>query len=154
MSVVGSPKAPGRHGDVDQQIVDLLLAMIDIFKEHFVAALEAFELPTSQGHLLMCLQEPRAMSELARSMGFDASHITLIVDRLEERGLVERRPDEHDRRVKRIAITGRGVEVREEIRSRLFETLPPLSQLTDGQRVQLRDLLAMAVGVVPAGPGG
>jgi DNA-binding MarR family transcriptional regulator len=152
MNVVSHAKAPGRHADVDQQIIDLLLAMMDTFKEHFVAALEAFDLPTSQGHLLMCLQEPTAMNELARSMGFDASHITLIVDRLEERGLVERRPDDHDRRVKRIAITVQGAVVREEIRTRLFETLPPLSQLTGAQRLQLRDLLAMAVGVVPASP--
>jgi DNA-binding MarR family transcriptional regulator len=152
MSVVSHAKAPGLRADVDQQIIDLLLAMMDTFKEHFVAALEAFDLPTSQGHLLMCLQEPKAMNELARSMGFDASHITLIVDRLEERGLVERRPDDHDRRVKRIAITVQGAVVREEIRKRLSETLPPLSQLTDGQRLQLRDLLAMAVGVVPASP--
>ncbi len=138
--------------DVDHQIIDLLLAVMDSFKGHFVAALEAFDLPTSQGHLLMCLRGPEAMSGLARTMGFDASHITLIVDRLQERQLVERRPDESDRRVKRIAITDRGIAVREEIRNSLSASLPPLSRLTDAQRRQLRDLLATAVGVTPPTP--
>jgi DNA-binding MarR family transcriptional regulator len=138
--------------DVDQQIVDLLLALMDSFKEHFVAALDAFDLPTSQGHLLMCLHGPEPMSNLARTMGFDASHITQIVDRLQERQLVERRPDESDRRVKRIAITERGIAVRDEVRNRLSENLPPLSLLTDTQRRELRDLLATAVGATSPRP--
>lgn len=77
-------------------------------------------------------------------MGFDASYITAIVDRLEERSLIERRPDPHDRRVRRMALTDAGAELRERIRDSLFDTLPPLSQLSITQRRQLRDLLAIA----------
>ena len=50
---------------------------------------------------------PVAMSELAGILGCDNSNVTGIVDRLEYRGLVERRPAEHDRRVKLLALTER-----------------------------------------------
>jgi DNA-binding MarR family transcriptional regulator len=140
-----SLKFTGRaEASVDHEILDLLFGMMESFKTYFVAALESVELPLSQGHVLMCLDEPTPMHALATRMGFDASHITAIVDRLEERSLIERRPDPHDRRVRRVALTDAGVELRERIRDSLFDTLPPLSQLSVTQRRQLRDLLAIA----------
>ena len=53
------------------------------------------------------------MGELANAMHCDNSNITGIVDRLEEKGLVERRPADHDRRVKLIAPTPEGASLRE-----------------------------------------
>src|SRR5918911_2116221 len=44
------------------------------------------------------------MGALAESMFCDASNLTGLVDRLEERGLIERRPDPDDRRVKRLTV--------------------------------------------------
>ena len=129
---------------LDQEILDLLLGVIDSFKGHFVEALESLEMPATQGRLLMSLHAPTPMHELARSMGFDASHITAIVDCLEERGLVARTPDAGDRRIKRITLTDQGTVVREQIRQQLLITLPPLANLTRAQRIQLRDLLAAA----------
>ncbi len=58
---------------------------MESFKGHFVVALEKLDLSMSQGHVLMCLDEPVPMSAIARRMGFDASHITALIDRLEER---------------------------------------------------------------------
>ncbi|MGH9124745.1 MAG: MarR family winged helix-turn-helix transcriptional regulator [Acidimicrobiales bacterium] len=140
-----NPKFLARgDGNIDHEIVDLLFALMESFKEHFIAALESAELPMSQGHLLMCLEEPTPMHVLAKRMGFDASHITAIIDRLEERQFIERRVDPHDRRVKRIILTPPGAALKEDIRSRLLDTLPPLSNLSDEQRAQLRDLLATA----------
>jgi DNA-binding MarR family transcriptional regulator len=133
-------------GATDREIVDLLIAFMESFKGHFVAALEKLDLPLSQGHLLMRLDEPMPMSSIAKRMGFDASHITALIDRLEERGLIERRADPHDRRVKRITVTERGAALREQIRSRVYEGLPPLARLSSPERIQLRDLLATATG--------
>ena len=98
----------------------------------------------------MSLDEPTPMSELARNMGFDASHITSIVDRLEERQLVERRPDANDRRVKRIVITPAGQKIRDRIEDELLATMVPLGGLDAEQRLQLRDLLAAATDPVAA----
>ena len=54
---------------------------------------------------------PSPMRRLAEQMNCEASNLTGLVDRLETRGLVERRPDPHDRRVRLLALTetGQGV---------------------------------------------
>ncbi len=142
-----SPKFISRRdGNLDHEIIDLMFTLMDSFKGRFVAVLEAADLPMSQGHLLMCLDEPTPMNVLARRMSFDASHITAIIDRLEERQLIERRVDPHDRRVKLVTLTAAGTVLQEQIRDRLLDSLPPLNLLDDVQRTQLRDLLAAATG--------
>src|SRR5437868_2689126 len=61
------------------------------------------------GHMKLLLhlddQGGRAMGTLAQSFRCDASTMTWLVDRLEERGLVERRVLPGDRRVKAVALT-------------------------------------------------
>ena len=133
-----------RAGDLDHEILSLLLVLVDSFKDRFERAVEGAGLNLAQGHLLMSLDEPTQMSELARNMGFDASHITSIVDKLEDRNLVERRPDANDRRVKRIVLTPAGQKVRDQIEDQLLATMVPLGGLDAAQREQLRDLLAAA----------
>ena len=74
-----------------------------------------FDLMPPQQMMLGLLDEPRPMGELAHQMHCDNSNITGIVDRLSERGLVERRAAEGDRRVKLIALTDAGRELRAEL---------------------------------------
>jgi DNA-binding MarR family transcriptional regulator len=62
---------------------------------------------------------PLAMGSLAQHLGCDASTATWIVDRLEERGLAERRPSPGDRRKKTVVPTPAGIRVRDEIRSQI-----------------------------------
>ena len=92
-------------------------------KPRFVAVGQELDLSPPQGHALCLLVTPRPMGELARLMHCDNSNITGIIDRLEERGLVERRSDQQDRRVRRIGLTPDG----ERIRERLFRAMaqPP-----------------------------
>ena len=63
------------------------------------------------------------MGSLAQSSRCDASTMTWLVDRLEERGLVERRMLPSDRRVKAVALTPLGVQTKAELTDRLYE--PP-----------------------------
>src|SRR3954453_15448728 len=118
-------------GDVGHEIIDLLFGFMDSFRERFVALPDAPTLTMPQGHLIMTLDEPVAMRDLAEGMGYDASHITALVDQLEARGLVERRPDPTDRRVKRIVVTPKGDKLRDQIEDELLETILPLDQLDD-----------------------
>ena len=60
--------------------------------------------------LLWLAEGPMSLSELAEAVRVDAPYATLIVDNLEERGLVERRPDPADRRRKLVALTPEGKE--------------------------------------------
>ena len=63
------------------------------------------------------------MGKLAEAMACDASNVTGLVDRLESRGLVRRRADVSDRRVKVLELTPFGVRLRSSVIQRM--TQPP-----------------------------
>lgn len=84
----------------------------------------------------------RPMSELAEEWACDASNATWIVDRLEERGLAERRTVPSDRRVKAVVLTRRGAETRKRIVDQMFEPPPELLELPRADLLVLRDALA------------
>ena len=86
------------------------------------------------------------MSALAERVYCDASNVTGMVDRLEARGLLERRDDPRDRRVKRIALTDEGVAVRERVLERLYDPPEAIARLSRADQRALRDLLRRAVG--------
>lgn len=112
------------------------------------AALAELELTTVQGHALRLLdpERPVGMGELAETLLCHASNVTGIVDRLEARGLVERRPGVEDRRVKTLALTGEGVAVRERVLDLLGAPPPEIAALSPEDQRTLRDVLARALG--------
>jgi DNA-binding MarR family transcriptional regulator len=87
----------------------------------------------SPGHfkalLALELDDPRPMGALAEQLACDASNATWLVDRLEERGLVERRPLPSDRRVKTVALTELGAKTKLELEAELFAPPPGLLSL-------------------------
>src|SRR5919198_68908 len=58
--------------------------------------------------LMIDAGEGRPMGAVAGEVGCDASTMTWLVDRLEERGLAERQPDTRDRRVRTVVLTPLG----------------------------------------------
>lgn len=56
-----------------------------------------------------------AGQDLAHHLGVGLGTVTGLVDRLIAHGLVTRREDPHDRRVRRVELTPRGIELTEEI---------------------------------------
>jgi DNA-binding MarR family transcriptional regulator len=101
-----------------------------------------FDLMPPQQLLLGLLSEPKPMGELAQHMHCDNSNITGIVDRLEERGLVERRVAEADRRVKLVALTEAGDQMRAEVVRRRSEPPPELTALSESELKRLRQVFA------------
>lgn len=65
-----------------------------------------------QGHFLdeLARMPPGPMSQLVTRMNVDPGWVTDIIDRLEQRGDVVRRPSPDDRRVKIIELTAKGRE--------------------------------------------
>jgi DNA-binding MarR family transcriptional regulator len=53
-------------------------------------------------------REPMSMGELAAALGIDPPNATVLVDDLEDQGLVRRRPHPTDRRAKVVEATRRG----------------------------------------------
>src|SRR3954454_1548114 len=92
-------------------------------RRRFLAVGSEFELSPPQVRALGVLdpERPVPMSELADALHCDNSNVTGIVDRLEDRGLVERRSATHDRRGKMLAVTARGGEGRGRLGERLRE---------------------------------
>jgi DNA-binding MarR family transcriptional regulator len=50
----------------------------------------------------------KRLSQLAEDASMSLSSMQELIDELEQRGLVERRPDPHDKRAKRILLTAEG----------------------------------------------
>ena len=80
------------------------------------------------------------MRDLADRLHCDPSNVTFLADRLEERGLIERRPDLSDRRVKLLALTTAGLAVRTRI-VQAAATRSPLARLSPADQQRLRRLL-------------
>ena len=101
------------------------------------------ELSPAQCHLLNLIEpdRPMPMGQLAGALACDASNVTGLVDRLELRGLIERRPSDGDRRVKVLSLTPLGARLRAALLARM--TAPPanLARLSPGEQRALVKLL-------------
>ncbi|MFZ1975501.1 MAG: MarR family transcriptional regulator [Candidatus Acidiferrales bacterium] len=90
------------------------------------------------------LHEGRSMRSLAKEWACDASNATWIVDRLENMGLAERRTVPHDRRVKLVALTLKGLKVRTELLKEFHNPPAQLLELGDHQLEMLEQILQKA----------
>ena len=122
-------------------------------RPRLMAISQQYDLTPMQLHALRALEPglELTMSALAGSLFCDASNVTGIVDRLEDRDLIERRPSAHDRRVKMLAVTDEGARLRQEIVERLSEPPPWLAGLPRVDQRALRDALRKATGAQRAG---
>jgi DNA-binding MarR family transcriptional regulator len=138
------PAAP-RHPppDPSREAWALVIQFVKAAKVQF---LTEFDLTPAQTQLLLQLdpERPVAMSEVAAALGCDASNVTGLVDRLEERGLIERRSATADRRVKMVAVTAPGRKQRTRLLDRWYEAPPPIAALPQKDLKELRRILRKA----------
>jgi DNA-binding MarR family transcriptional regulator len=114
-------------------------------RPHFMAVYREYDLVPPHWIALQALEKPMPMGELAKVLVCDNSNVTWITDRLEERGLVERTPDDRDRRVKLLVLTPEGRRVREAIQARLSEPPPAITNLSKEDQRMLRAILKRVV---------
>jgi DNA-binding MarR family transcriptional regulator len=81
----------------------------------------------------------RTMGSLAQEWNCDASTATWIVDRLEAKGLVLRRPHPTDRRAKLVVLTAAGTKVQRKTTERMYVPPAALLELEISDLVRLRD---------------
>ena len=139
------PRLPsGLAGQTWELMFELLLAA----RPRLPAVAAECGLTPAQCHVLRLLR-PEAgmpMRSLAASLGCDASNVTGIVDRLETRGLVERRASRHDRRIKELALTPAGIAARTQVIDRLGEPPESIVRLSDEDQQALCTILRKALG--------
>ena len=127
------------------ELVAVLFRLTGDLRQRFSDRAVELELSFPQAMALRELGDPLPMRDLAERLCCDASNVTGIVDRLEARGLVERRTAPDDRRVKHLVLTDDGRALRQVHRDRLTLDLP-LLDLTPDERRSLTTLLHRAVG--------
>ncbi len=111
----------------------------------FEEELKTYRITPRQFILLTILWKKEGVSqvELSRKTGVDRATLVGIIDRMEEAGLLERRPCPKDRRVHRVWLTERGrgfeedlVNAADRVRERIVQRISP------GEYMQLRQLLS------------
>lgn len=135
------------HSELIDEVVTLTLSLAQRLQQHATASAAEFDMPLSQAKVLMEMQEGEAipMSTLAMRLGYDASNLTGVVDKLENRGALQRQPDKEDRRVKNLVLTAEGQQLQEAFRRRLLDHTGSFGPLTPVQMQQLRDLLQLVI---------
>ncbi|SEE22236.1 MarR family winged helix-turn-helix transcriptional regulator [Streptomyces sp. TLI_105] len=124
------------------RLMELLSVSLGVYYGDFTVAAASENLTASQGKALTVLRRgPAAMRALAETMACDASNMTGIIDRLEQRGLVRREADASDRRVKNVILTAEGERVTDAIRAKMRTTREGLDRLDDQDRDCLYTLL-------------
>ena len=125
----------------------LLQVSFDRATRYFGATAAELDLAPAQAIALKELEveRPISMRELAERMRCHPSNITGLVDRLEARGLVERRPDPRDRRVKGLALTPIGQKVRARLGQQLYQAPPCVAHLPEHEQRTLHEILLKVV---------
>ena len=110
-----------RADDAWQLLVEFFFAQ----RSHLPSLAAQLQLSPAQCHVLHLIEPGRSipMGRLAETLACDASNVTGLVDRLESRGLVRRRPSAADRRVKVLDLTPTGSRLRAMLLDRM--TAPP-----------------------------
>jgi len=99
----------------------------------------------AQWRVLARLGREDGLRQVALADSLDLEPITLcrMIDRLAEAGLVERRPDEEDRRAWRIHLTAKALPVIEKLRSLAADFLDEaLDGVPEAEQARVRDVLA------------
>ena len=135
--------APG-PGALDADLGWALGVVLRAYVKTFWAAVD--DLPGGPRGYQVLAASARAGSgtqlALAQQLGIDRTVMTYLLDDLVRAGLVERRPDPADRRVRRVVATTRGRARLADLRERLDQAEDRLlAALDDEERAVLRHLL-------------
>ncbi len=113
-----------------------LADLANLVRSTIGAVADRHDLTPSQGQLLCVLIDgPLRMADLARRLGVEKAALTGLVDRVERRSLVERRPVPGDRRSVDVVLTDAGASAVDVFHADVARALDGLlAGLTDAER--------------------
>jgi|SRR6185503_2558910 DNA-binding MarR family transcriptional regulator len=116
---VSVPSASSAEPDDDDDLSELFWRVARQLRHGGKETLDRLDVTPGQARALGVLTRHGLMrlSELSEHLRIAPRSTTEVVDGLEGAGLVERRPDPHDRRATLVAVTERGAGVATEIRA-------------------------------------
>jgi DNA-binding MarR family transcriptional regulator len=132
---------------LEGEVVGLWFEMQARLEAHFTRIAVEHGLSAVQAKVLIQLQPEGAvtMRTLAGQLQYDASNLTGVIDRLEERGAVRRQPHTQDRRLKGVVLTDEGARLRQVFWGRLTGRSGPLGRIDDRKLADLKALLRSAL---------
>lgn len=130
---------------------ELLLELLLAQRSRLPRVAAEFGLSPVQAHALQLLEpgQPTPMGALAQALACDNSNVTGIVDRLEARGVLERRSVDGDRRVRLLVVTEEGGRLRARLFARLAEPPTGIRRLSRAEQETLAELLRRALAAEP-----
>ena len=139
--------------DLDVEILDSMAELVAAMLMRAEEVAQRHGVPIFFLKVFHRLDCPMAMKELGQRMRCDPSFVTNIADQLEKRGLATRESDPADRRVKRIALTPAGLELKERIETEILGGLPWRHALNNDERACLLGLVRKLLPAAQAGSG-
>jgi DNA-binding MarR family transcriptional regulator len=135
--------------DRDESLADAFRSVNRLLRQAAVQSLARWEITPSQFRALRVLMHHGALrpSVLSEKLGIAPRSTTEVLDGLEAKGLIERRPDPQDRRATLVGPTEQGSVVGEQIRqARGNESERVFAKLSPDDRAELARILATLLG--------
>ena len=154
-AAVPVPVLPGRAGPGAADVpgtADLAAAAWELMRQfveankHSQVLKEQLGLGAGSGRikvLFLLREQPMTLAQLADAHGVDRPYATIIVDKLEQLGFVERQPHPSDRRSKVVSLTPAGRDAAALADSIIGEPPVALRALNTGQLSELVGLLSL-----------
>ncbi|MFC1960965.1 MarR family winged helix-turn-helix transcriptional regulator [Chloroflexota bacterium] len=131
---------------------DLFLRVGSLHRRHLMDILAVFDMTTGQYHALNMIAQHGpgcTMSQLAAATYHVLPTMTGIIKRLAEQALVEQRPDDQDRRTRRVFLTEAGQALLAQIdRQRQRQAIEILEHFTPADRHELLRLMQLYLDAV------
>ncbi len=137
-----------------QEIFDAMTEFIAHLIQRGEQLSQRYGVPVSCMKALRRLDTPVAMKDLGQRMHCDPSFVTMIADALEQRGLAKREPNPSDRRIKNLALTDRGIEIKAAMEREVLGQMPWTHALDRSEREQFLELVRKMCKTMAATPEG
>ncbi len=121
-----------------EQTYGLLISCMMQAKHRLIDLAGNYDITGMQAIMVLLLDQPCPMNSFTKVFNCDASNITGIVDGLENKGVANRFPDKHDRRIKMVKLSPKGEKLRDHFIKLLVEDKQ--SNLFKLSNQELRDL--------------
>jgi DNA-binding MarR family transcriptional regulator len=128
--------------DEERQIIDLTTALVGRVLEQYHSRIAEFGLSAPEAKALLSLQpgDTVPMRTIAERIHANPSNLTLVISKLQGRGLIRVTPA-GDRRVKGVTLTDSGATLRQRLEARLYSDHPAVQGLSANQRTSLLRIL-------------
>ncbi|MFJ2769010.1 MarR family winged helix-turn-helix transcriptional regulator [Streptomyces sp. NPDC087300] len=148
MTTTTAPPAAGKAAE--SVLLSSLLDFAQAHQDQLVRTAADLGITVPQARALYHVVTAPTVRKLAVKLRCDASYVTGLVDRLEERKLMKRQVDPDDRRVKMLTLTAAGRRMHTKV-ARTMDTAPALEALTDEEKTRLGALLEKVSAQAPPG---